>query len=610
LSPAEQDHRPVYLEMPGDYLQRRVKLSLWPVLFAAVLTMLMLSAAQSPIGWSWLIWLALVPWTIAAAGAPKTWHMLLVSYLAGLAYYLANLYWLIWVTPLGYGALCIYLAVYFPLCGFILRRVYLSRRWPFTFVLPVVWVGQEYLRAVVMTGFPWFFLGHALSDSPRLIQVCDLFGVYSLTFLAAMVNGLVCDLLLRPLKRAKAASQRMVFGPLELALLTACMLAGVILYGQYRLDQGRRTITPGPDIAVVQEVIPQYVKLSGTENEEIFTRHLALTTAALSASAHPQLIVWPETMVPVALDSSLRDLPSDSLTPAGRDLLQEADSYDKRLRQVTSQNVSLLVGAPVLQAAEDDNLSRFNSALFYLADGGPYAARYDKMHLVPFGEVVPFKRSWPWLYRLLNHLTPYDYDYSLDAGSSPTVFTLPETSVPQKPVAPARFAVAICYEDVMPQVPRLLAAGPKGEKRIDFIINISNDGWFVRGGPGKPVTSSTELLQHLTICQFRAVENRVGIVRAVNTGISGFIKPDGSLQFGKLAGSLPDNPRARQVIAGFLTDTVYFDSRTSLYSRIGDTFAVSCTLLLALLLILGFYRKKPAPPTTLPQPNAKLPPLK
>lgn len=590
--------------MPEDYLRRRVKLSLRMVSFAAILTMLMLSVAQEPIGWSWLIWLALLPWAISAVGASKTKHMLLVSYLAGLAYYLANLYWLIWVTPLGYAALCLYLAAYFPLCGYILRRVYLSRRWPFTFILPVVWVGQEYLRAVVMTGFPWFFLGHTLHNYPRLIQVCDLFGVYGLSFLVAMVNGLLCDLLLRPLKRSKPSLKGMAFGPLELALITACVLAGVILYGQYRLNQGRRTITPGPDIAVVQEVIPQYVKLSGTENEEIFTRHLELSTAALQAPVRPQLIVWPETMVPIALDKSLSELPPDSLTPAGRDLLREANSYDQRLRQISDQNVSLLVGAPILEAAGKDNLSRFNSALFYPADGGPYTARYDKMHLVPFGEVVPFKRSWPWLYRLLNHLTPYDYDYSLDAGQTPTVFTLPAppsaAAEPQKSTAPARFAVAICYEDVMPQVPRLLTAGPKGEKKIDFLINISNDGWFVHGSPGKPIKSSTELLQHLTICRFRAVENRVGIVRAVNTGISGFIKPDGSLQSGPLAGSLPADPRLRQVTPGFLTDTVYFDSRTTLYSRLGDTFAIICTAIMALLLILVFIKKK-YPPLTTPQ---------
>ena len=201
---------------------------------------------------------------------------------------------------------------------------------------------------------------------------------------------------------------------------------------------------------------------------------------------------------------------------------------------------------------------------------------------------MPFKKSWPWLHELLNSLTPYDYDYTLDAGDEATVFEFPTADGNE-----AKFAVAICYEDVMPQVPRRLVAVEGGAKRVDFLLNISNDGWFVYGGrDGGRVKSSSELIQHLVICKFRAVENRIGIARAVNCGISGFIKPDGSVQQGSLVGTLPDDPRDRQVVPGFLTDHVYLDSRTTIYSRIGDAFAIICTILTAGLLLACLKKRK------------------
>ena len=108
--------------------------------------------------------------------------------------------------------------------------------------------------------------------------------------------------------------------------------------------------------------------------------------------------------------------------------------------------------------------------------------------------------------------------------------------------------------------------------------------WIALRKKGKPIVASTELIQHLALCKFRAVENRVGVARAVNTGISAFIRPDGRVQQRGLAGTLPEDPRAREIKAGFLTDTVYVDSRTTIYNRLGDWFAIACTVLSAVLL--------------------------
>jgi len=585
MQEASQNPQPLEINLPADYRHQRLVLAPTPVIVLSALTMLMLSAIQEPIGYSHLAWIALAPWVIAAVGSQRSGRGALVSFLWGLLYFLVNIYWIAPVTIPGYVALCFYLAWYFVLTGYILRRVYLHRRWPFTFVLPIVWVAQEYLRATIMTGFAWLFLSHSQHENIRLMQTCDIFGAYGITFLIAMTNGLLCDLLLRPLVRSKKRKHQPRLTAAYLILATIYCIAGSLLYGHYRIKQGQKTITSGSPIAVIQEAIPQYVKESGQSDEEIFSKHLNLTKQALNAPVKPRLIVWPETMVLAPLNDSFLRLPAESLTDAGRSLQTQSLSYHNRLRELSTRQVSLLIGAAALDMDwQQEHMLQYNSAFLYLPDGKSAPQRYDKMHLVPFGEAVPFKKSWPWLHRLLNRLTPYDYEYTLDAGTELTVFEIPAGRFGK-----SRFAVAICYEDVMPYVPRRLAAVQDGKKRVDYLLNISNDGWFVRGGKNRPIKPSTELIQHLVICKFRAVENRIGIVRAVNTGISAFIRPDGSIQTKPLAGTLVPEPTKRQAAVGFLTDNVYLDTRTSIYSKIGDTFAITCTIFASLLLLDGLY---------------------
>ena len=163
-------------------------------------------------------------------------------------------------------------------------------------------------------------------------------------------------------------------------------------------------------------------------------------------------------------------------------------------------------------------VKRYNSALVYDPDGIQRPTRYDKNHLVPFGEIVPFRAGrLHWLYVWLNKLSPFsnrgEVEYSLTPGRELTVFDL------AAPSGTFRFGTPICYEDVMPYVIRRYVWAGR-ERRVDFLVNISNDAWFLYGN---------ELPQHLAICAFRAVENRVAIARAVNTGISGFIDPNGRI---------------------------------------------------------------------------------
>jgi len=580
--------------------------------FLMALGLFLLSLAFEPFGWDYLAWLALVPWTLAILAPHRPGLTFLGVWLLGLAFYLANLYWLAPVTPAGYATLCFYLAWHFVLSGLIIRTLWYRHAWPLTWVLPVVWVAQEYLRALLLTGFPWFFLAHTQHRHLALIQVSDLVGAYGVSFLVAWVNGFLCDLLLRWRPRRQSARVWLTFLMWRL-VPTVLLLGGSLGYGRYRLSQ---PLQPGPILTVIQDAIPQYVKEYAAADRTIFTRHENLTRQALAATVKPDLVVWPETMVPAPLNTEFLNL-----RVSGYDLQTfkpwvRARYFDRRLRNLTRlgpapldltrldpalpgspraatdsapSGVALLVGAPSVEMAVYDGelrpARRANSALLYLPGGRRFPERYDKMHLVPFGEVVPFKKSWPWLYRLLNRLTPYDYEYSLDAGENPTVFRFPDRRGRRW-----RFAVAICYEDVMPQVPRRLAVAG-GAKRIDFLLNISNDGWFVSGKLDADIKPTSELIQHLVICRFRAVENRLGIARAVNTGVSAFIQPDGRLQGPGLAGTLDPDPGRRPGRVGFLTDRIYLDERVTLYSRIGDVFAFVCTLLALTMLGVGIFPK-------------------
>ncbi|MEE9297012.1 MAG: nitrilase-related carbon-nitrogen hydrolase, partial [Phycisphaerae bacterium] len=185
---------------------------------------------------------------------------------------------------------------------------------------------------------------------------------------------------------------------------------------------------------------------------------------------------------------------------------------------------------------------------------------------VLFGEMVPFRYGrLRFLYLWLNSLSPFGqggYEYSLTPGDGAETFTMRA----REGGAAYRFGVPICYEDVMPYVCRKLAWDAElDEKRVDFLLNISNDGWFLH---------RNELPQHFAICTFRAVENRVGVARTVNTGVSGFIDPDG---------------RAHDKIGvgetAWRVARVMIDTRKSLYSRTGDLFALACAVVWALLCV-------------------------
>jgi apolipoprotein N-acyltransferase len=236
----------------------------------------------------------------------------------------------------------------------------------------------------------------------------------------------------------------------------------------------------------------------------------------------------------------------------------------KELSKLAQQvNSHLLVGSPARTYISNPDgrtirVEFWNSAFLCRADGYILNRRYDKMHLVPFSEYIPLRKSIPLLVKLVVFFSPYDFDHSLESGSVPEIFVI--TSRDGK--SNYRFATPICYEGTVPDLCRRFVLPATGEK-IDFLVNISNDGWF---------NASWELSQHLVTYVFRAVENRIPIARSVNTGISGFVDSSG-----RLHNLVSDGGRTRGV-AGISSAQLQIDSRVSLYSRRGDWFALLCGL--------------------------------
>jgi len=200
------------------------------------------------------------------------------------------------------------------------------------------------------------------------------------------------------------------------------------------------------------------------------------------------------------------------------------------------------------------------------------------------------RKSLSGLYQMLMKVKfiPYNYDYSLDYGSEYTVFEMTGDNGNQNQVY--RFGVMICYEDTVPAIARRFALDKHQTKILDWLVNISNDGWFVRFKDQK-VVPSTELPQHTAVCAFRAVENRLAVLRSVNTGISCLIDSSGRIKDGFSAGTLPSEAMARIGMAGWFTDRIPIDKRITFFSKYGEWLDYCCEVCLISLIIVSLSAK-------------------
>ena len=508
----------------------------------------MLTVMQTPWGVHFLAWGAWVPFVLACGPEVRGKRLAVAAYVVAAGYWLFNLSWLWAVTGPGFIVFALWQAVYWPVLALTVRFVR-RKRWALTVCVPVIFVGAEAIQGWLFTGFSWFFLAHSQYRMLPLIQICDIFGALGVSVLVAMVNGLLADGVVGWTARRRLG---WVFGAKAAAV--TLLLAATAVYGFYRLEQTPAFVSEGPLVGSVQPNVPSFVK-EETENAHVLLDDLIeKSQACIDAGA--VLAVWPETMVLAAMNPGyLRYWDASS----------EPQQLHRRILGHAEGQAYVLFGAHSATVNSDLIIAdQFNTAFLYRPDGKADLQRYDKIHLVPFGEYIPFRRSAPWVYRMILFLSPYEYDYNLTPGQSYTVFKINDD---QRGTA-WHFGVLICYEDTSPTVTRRMAAAENGVKRIDWLVNISNDGWYVRFREGK-VIPSAELSQRMAISVFRCIENRIAIIRSVNTGISCLIDSTGRIRDGYRDGTLPEAAIERQGVEGWFTDRVPIDRRVTAFSRVG-----------------------------------------
>ncbi len=538
-----------------------------PVVFEQpwqVLTLSLLSWVLSlPLFAPWSIWplgyIVFVPWLLAVCGARSTAWTIAGSYLLGAAFFLTHWRWLYSTTPPGYFAGALWFALHFPLCGWIVRHLVRRRRVNAAVAFAFVWVLTELMRSRGPLAFPWFLLGHSQIRLLPLVQIADITGVYGVSLLVALVNGWLCDMLLGRL--GARAPEPLRVPMLHASIGIVLLFAATLIYGRQRMDG--EAVEKGPRVSVLQgdfELSPVSDPNAPKDSDK---RQTYLKMMAAAAADSPDLIVLPETPWGLYLNRELREFPSNAA------IVHESRRQHAAIQKLASAFGSdVVIGSISLEPQPEGSYPdthRYNSAFVYHPDGSE-PGRYDKIHLVLFGEYVPF-RYWyglHWFYRWLNSITPWGHDgfeYSLTAGREFDVFaTRPRAGGQER-----HFGITICYEDVIPQVFRQFITDAAGGKRVDFMLNISNDGWFGHG---------SQQPQHLVNCAFRAIENRVGIARAVNTGVSGFIAPDGGWY--DIITPQPGRPLAGG--EGHRSSTILIDPRVTFYSRHGDLFGAACSL--------------------------------
>lgn len=562
-----------------------------PRLFApAVLSGFLLWTAYFPLDLGLVAFVALAPLlSLVRVEGVTGRRRYLAAYVGGLAFFLPAVQWMRVAHPAMYATwvgLSLYCALYWPLAVWLLRRLDRLDRFgrpSLALTVPLVWVPLEYLRAHFPTGFPvlkplglfqltgfgWYFLAHPLHGWTTLIQTADLGGAYLVSAMVAAFNGAACEWLTRlaPVRRwlRRPAEQRIGFVPeMWSAAVAAAAVIGTVMYGTPQL---LRPESPrGPRVAAIQGDFPQDVKDADTER--LFRTYDEL---CMRAAARADLVVWPETCFPFRWYQ---------IGPNGSGGRADFEQYDRRRREEIAAKATrewrtnVLLG---LATSEADGPAdrQYNSALLVGRDG-TFDGPYHKMHLVPFGEYVPFRHTLPFM----RWLTPYEADYSCTPGDRFTRFAVNTGG------RAYTFGVLICYEDSDPYLARQYVRPTDEAEPVDFLVNISNDGWF---------HGTAEHEQHLALCRFRAVEARRPVVRAVNMGVSAIIDADGRLQ------ALPgDSLGGSKRITGTVTDTLKLDTRSSRYAAWGDWLPVGCGLLVLLGVAGGFVRRNGGRPASTP----------
>jgi apolipoprotein N-acyltransferase len=494
-------------------------------LLPALVSGLLLAAAFPPVGQGWLGFVALVPLLLVAGRRPFA-----SGFVCGLFFFAPLLYWLN-IVMTSYGGLspffsvvawlllCTYLALYFGAALWFSYFVQNRLRIPVLITLPIFWVACEYLRGLLLSGFPWGLVGYAAIDLPQLRQLADIFGIYGLS-LVFLLGNLTLTLILQRRQPGLA-----VCG----VLICVFFVGSGFVYAPYVAARLSSEL-PRMKIGLIQGNIAQNRKWDHNFRQRTLDEYRRLSLAAVATGV--DLLIWPEAATPFYMQEE---------SPDSRQVLQ--------LPQKTK--TPLLLGSPSYEVGADNRYNYHNSA-FLFDVFGRVLGRSDKIHLVPFGEYVPFGR----LLFFINKLVTGVGDFT-PGSLSPLALDGHD------------LGVLICYEAIFPNLARGYV-----NRGADLLVNMTNDAWFGRSSAPR---------QLLDMTRMRAIENRIWIARAANTGISALIGPDGEAHL--------ETPLFKDT---FVSGQVEVGARWSLYRRVGDILPLVCLVLGAGLLLVCRVRRNSA----------------
>jgi apolipoprotein N-acyltransferase len=502
-----------------------------PTFFYALCSgLLLILSFPGAAGWWPCAWLALVPLFAAIRTAPAG-RAFRLGLLAGFVHHTFLLYWIVivlgtyghlawWVAVPALLLLSLYMSLYPAVFAVVISRA-MQRGGSLLWLAPALWVTLDTVRGKLFTGFPWQDLAYSQYQVPYLIQAADLVGHQGITFFIVLANGLLYTIATQFSLNLDQLKRRVSVGPIAACLvILAAVIYGLLRYGQVAEQVAR---CPTLRAAVIQGNIAQDSKWTPAMQHETLEIYQRLSTKAVEAAATPKestLLIWPETALPFYIRS-------ETGVPAA-------------VAQLARDNGScLLTGVPYAEGAAGGNPAEdryYNSAILLGPDGG-VNGRYDKQHLVPFGEYIPFRKYLPFVAPLVESMGDFT------PGSV------------QQPLAcqAAGIGVLICFESIFPDLSRKWM-----ENGANMLVNITNDAWFGR---------SSAPWQHFSMAVFRAIETRRSLARAANTGVSGFVDP-----VGRVSASLP------LFETGYLTDDLPICSGQTFFVRYGYYFPVFCII--------------------------------
>jgi apolipoprotein N-acyltransferase len=510
--------------------------------FPSIISGCLLTAAFPNTGLFWLMFVALVPFMISVLSMSGK-QGFLAGLAAGLSHYLTLLYWIVPTLKI-YGGLhiilavsalillSIYLALYVGIFALLFKKIRTDSAF-MPLWAAAVWVGLEFIRSYILTGFPWGALGYSQYLNLVFIQIADFSGVYGVSFLIVLFNATVSAAWIQ-LKRSHP-DERNLFqkkGVFIGILLFLVLIVMSFAYGMLRMNDIDVLVQKEPraNIAVVQGNIRQDNKWDKAFKRHTIEKYGRLSS--LSLAFHPDLIIWPETALPFYYDFDT----------------EHTNMVDKIVKQ---SKTNFLIGSPsVVYEGKNEDFKIYNR-VYMLNRFAIIKGLYDKTHLVPFGEYIPFGKYL----KFWGKLTAQAGDFSSGKDTfEPLAFNENKTGV------------LICFEILFPSISSGFV-----RNGATLLTTVTNDAWF-----GK--TSAP--LQHFSVAVFRAVENRRTVARSANTGISGFIDPKGEVI--EATGIFEDK---------VISQSVPLLKELTLYTIYGDVFAVICIVAICLVFMVKRIRK-------------------